>query len=307
MADFGGIGIADCGAMGLPMARRLFAARFDVWGYHVKILDEMGDFAPRMIENPREFAAKCGIVISVVRDAKQTLDLCFDDHALLGQALFGGRDGGGAAAGGTGGPASSAGPGQTAGATGGRGRPHTFITCSNLSPRFVNKLDKSLPDGMTFLDAPMSGAPYRAENGTLSFMVGGRDADVQRLMPLFDAMGDPVHHLGPTGAGMTCKVVNNFVALTAVVAVRKALRSAQALWLDRRRLLEVMRVYSGATWYGDHMDDISWAREGYDPGNTIGILEKDLLSYLDAAPGGADDFEDAILEELRRMEALDEF
>lgn len=265
------IGIAGCGTMGLPMAECLLAAGVDVWGHDVRPVDEFGSFAPRMVMDAGDFAARCDIVLSVVRDRQQTEDLCFGDQGILR------RD----------------------------ARPDLFVTCSTLSPRAVTDLAARMPAGVDFADAPMSGAPYRAAKGTLTFMVGGAEATVGRLMPLFQAMGDGIHHLGPVGAGMTCKVLNNFVGVIGVVAVRKALASAQTLGLDRRRLLEVMRASSGSTWYGDNIDAIDWSRQGYDPGNTIGIIEKDVNAYLDALDGGAGAFETALLDELRGLEPLD--
>ena len=70
--------------------------------------------------------------------------------------------------------------------------------------------------------------------------------------------------------------------------MRKALIAADILGLQRERLLKVMRSSSGSTWYGDNLARISWAREGYDAANTIGILEKDMLSFLDAITGCED-------------------
>ena len=265
------IGIAGCGAMGLPMAECLLAAGVDVWGHDVKNIDEFGNFAPRMIADADDFAARCDIVLSVVRDLRQTEDLCFGDQGILLRP----------------------------------NRPDLFVTCSTLSPRAVADLAARMPDGVDFADAPMSGAPFRAAKGTLTFMVGGHDDTVRRLMPLFEAMGDGIHHLGPVGAGMTCKVLNNFVGVVGVVAVRKALASARALGLDRRRLLDVMAVSSGSTWYGDNIDAIDWSRQGYDPGNTIGIIEKDVKAYLDALDDGTGAFETALLDELRALEPLD--
>lgn len=265
------VGIAGCGAMGLPMAECLLAAGVDVWGHDVRNIDEFGGFAPRMIADAGDFAARCDIVLSVVRDSRQTEDLCFGDQGILRRDK----------------------------------RPDLFVTCSTLSPRAVTDLAARMPDGVDFADAPMSGAPFRAARGTLTFMVGGSQTTVQRLMPLFQAMGDGIHHLGPVGAGMTCKVLNNFVGVVGVVAVRKALASARALGLDRRRLLDVMAMSSGSTWYGDNIDAIDWSRQGYDPGNTIGIIEKDVKAYLDALDGGAGAFETALLDELRMLEPLD--
>ena len=265
------VGIAGCGAMGLPMAQCLLAAGIDVWGHDVRNPDEFGDFAPRMIADAGEFAARCDIVFSVVRDAAQTDALCFGGQGILR------RD----------------------------DRPGLFVVSSTLSPRFVADLAGRLPADVEFADAPMSGAPYRAARGTLTFMVGGAGAVAARLMPLLRIMGDGIHHLGPVGAGMACKVVNNFVGVIGVVAVRKALASAERLGLDRRRLLDVMRASSGSTWYGDNIDAIDWSRQGYDPGNTIGIIEKDVTAYLDALDGGPGSFETALLDEIRALEPLD--
>ncbi len=265
------IGIAGCGTMGQPMAECLLAAGVDVWGHDVKNIDEFGNFAPRMIADAGDFAARCDIVLSVVRDLRQTEDLCFGDQGILRRDR----------------------------------RPDLFVTCSTLSPRAVADLAARMPAGIDFADAPMSGAPFRAARGTLTFMVGGAEATVERLMPLFQVMGDGIHHLGPVGAGMTCKVLNNFVGVVGVIAVRKALASAQALSLDRRRLLNVMAMSSGSTWYGDNIDAIDWSRQGYDPGNTIGIIEKDVKAYLDALDDGGGAFEAALLDELRELEPLD--
>ena len=170
------------------------------------------------------------------------------------------------------------------------------VISSTLSPRFLPEMAKRLPPGTALVDAPMSGAPARAEDGTLTFMVGGNNEVVLDLMILFKIMGNDVHHLGSTGMGMTCKVINNFVSVTGFAAVRKALMAADILGLQRQRLLKVMRSSSGSTWYGDNIDRISWAREGYDAANTIGILEKDMLSFLDAISG----YEDIEVENLAR-------
>ena len=70
-----------------------------------------------------------------------------------------------------------------------------------------------------------------------------------------------------------------------------------------------MSASSGATWFGDHFDDIDWAREGYESGNTIGILEKDVRSGLDAVEGAKrarpDAYDEALLAAIRAMEPLE--
>ena len=260
MKDTNVIGVAGCGAMGLPMAQQLQKAGYSVWGFDVRPADKFKDFASRMIEDPSEFSSSIDTLISVVRDQNQNMDLLFDNQAIMKR----------------------------------ENPPKTVIISSTLSPRFLPEMAKRLPPGTALVDAPMSGAPARAEDGTLTFMVGGNNEIVSDLMVLFKIMGNDVHHLGSTGMGMTCKVINNFVSVTGFAAVRKALMTADILGLQRQQLLKVMRSSSGSTWYGDNIDRISWAREGYDAANTIGILEKDMLSFLDAISG----FEDIEVENL---------
>ncbi len=267
------IGVAGCGAMGLPMADCLTNAGFDVRGFDVRPFSDFQGTTVRMYETVDAFADGLDVVVSVVRDRAQTMDLLFDKQALLTRP----------------------------------DPPRTVILSSTLAPQVVREVADRAARTITTLDAPMSGAPYRAEEGTLTFMVGGHDQDVATAMPLFHAMGERVHHLGPLGTGMTCKVVNNFVGVTGVIAVRKALAAAMHLGLSPAKLLEVMTVSSGATWYGDNIRDIAWAREGYTPENTIGILEKDVTAYLTALGQAAapEDFEDALLAEIRRLEPLE--
>jgi 3-hydroxyisobutyrate dehydrogenase-like beta-hydroxyacid dehydrogenase len=187
--------------------------------------------------------------------------------------------------------------------------PKTLIVSSTLSPRFITELRDRLPADVTLVDAPMSGAPHAARVRKLSFMLGGPDDALDRLMPLFQAMGEHVFRLGPLGAGMTAKVLNNYVASTSVVAVRRAYARAHELGVDLEALRSVMKASSGATWFGDHFRDIDWSREGYRANNTIGILEKDIQSGLDALCGTKaappDAFDAALLEAIRTIEPFE--
>ncbi len=269
------IGIAGCGTMGLPMAQQLRKHGFEVWGYDVRPLTEFGDFQDRMVADPQDFAGRIDVLISVVRDWQQTQDLLFDAQAIYTHP----------------------------------NAPQTLLISSTLSPRLLADIQARLPYDVLLMDAPMSGAPFRAANGSLTFMLGGPDDAINELMPAFRAMGETIHHLGPTGAGLTCKVVNNFVAASGVIAVRHALASAEALGVDRETILKVMHSSSGATWYGSHFHEIDWALEGYDAGNTMGIIKKDVAAYLDAINGlegkQASDFERTVHEQMSFMEKLD--
>lgn len=268
------IGVAGCGNMGLPMAENLLANGYDVWGYDIRSVNASEDFQNRIVSDARMFASKVDTVISVVRDIAETNALLFDDQAIM------------------------CGPDH----------PTTLIISSTLSPRFIHDLKDRIPEDVVLIDAPMSGTTYRAKLATLTFMVGGESDHVQPLMPLFSAMGSEIHHLGPTGAGAVCKVANNLCAAAGMVAVRRALTAAEGYGIPQDKLLDVMRTSSGSTWYGDNFADIDWAREGYAPTNTMGIVEKDVKSFVDALEGldgiesGA--LEDTIIAEIRKLEPL---
>ena len=269
------VGVAGCGSMGLPMGQALQDAGYEVWGLDVRPASEFGSFQSRMLEDPAEFASRVEVVISVVRDVAQSLELCFDRQALFTRAQY----------------------------------PKTLIVSSTLSPRFIPELQSRLPDDVTLIDAPMSGAPHAARLRKLSFMLGGPGDALDPLMPLFEAMGKHVFRLGPLGAGMTAKVLNNYVASASVVAVRRAYYRARELGVDLEALRSVMTASSGATWFGDHFHEIDWSREGYEADNTIGILEKDIRSGLDAMEGSKcaapDAYDAALLAAIRAMEPFE--
>lgn len=251
--------------MGLPMARNMLNRGFDVIGHDIRPASEFPVLGERYVADAASFAGTCDILMTVVRDAAQTDALLFGEQALL----LGDR------------------------------KPEILVVCSTLSPRYVHTLKDRLPAGIELVDAPMSGAPYSAELAILTFMIGGAAETVGFLDPLFRAMGTTLHHLGDTGAGMTAKVLNNFVCAAAVVAVRRVGLLAPEMGLDPARLREVMSASSGGSWFGNNFDRIKFAREGYDPANTMGIIRKDVAAYLDAVSGG----DAALLQEFEKAVA----
>ena len=265
------VGVIGCGSMGLPMALCLRKKGFQVAGHDVRSSSEFGEFAGNMETDVAQFARSCDVLVSVVRDEDQTLDVCFNDQAIFRMSEY----------------------------------PGCLVVCSTLSPRFIQNLRKQLPADVALVDAPMSGAPYSAENGSLTFMLGGEADTIESLMPIFKLMGDKIHALGTLGSGMTVKVLNNYVAAMSTVAVRRVLGMAAALDVESATLRDVMGQSSGATWFGDNFEQISWSREGYDPGNTIGILEKDVKSALDAVRDLPDvtgsDLDEALLVALKQL------
>ncbi|MBY8974728.1 NAD-binding protein [Rhodobacteraceae bacterium NNCM2] len=263
----GPVGVAGCGRMGLPMARAMRARGIEVVGFDVRPRAEFGSFAAHMTDDPAALG-RCPIVFSIVRDIAQTEELLFTRQAILNGAE----------------------------------RPGLLVISSTVSPRYIADLARRMPPGTRLVDAPMSGAPVAAEEARLSFMLGGAEADLDRLQPALDAMGAKFHRLGPTGAGMTVKVLNNYLAAISTVAVRQALDWADGLGVDERALLDVMHDSSGQTWFGSNFERIEFARHGFDAENTIGILKKDVESLLDAlAPEAREGLPDRLIACLQHL------
>ena len=262
--------MAGCGQMGRPMAESLLRGGFDVMGFDVRPPSQFDDFSHYLLADPAGIGDS-DVLISVVRDADETLALCFDQQAVFDRKPY----------------------------------PPVLLICSTLSPRFVLELAHRLPADVTLVDAPMSGAPHSAREGKLTFMLGGPEAVLDDLDPLFRAMGARLFHGGGIGAGMKLKVLNNYVAASSVAAVRRVYAMAESLDVEVDALRDVMKASSGATWYGDHFDEIPWSHEGYDPSNTIGILEKDVLAALDMVtdqPGGPErELDRAVLATLKSL------
>lgn len=270
-SGLGPIGVAGCGRMGAPMARALIQAGFDVAGLDVLPAQSFGDLAPHMTD-VNSFAAGRHVVLSVVRDAAQTEELLFDVQALLSRQ-----------------PSAI----------------EILLICSTLSPRYMAELRARVPSAITLVDAPMSGAVISAEEARLSFMLGGDDEILDHLQPLFNAMGDKFHRMGPLGAGMTAKVLNNFCAASSTAATRTVLRWAEQLGVDEDRLLAVLNDSSGQNWLATNFSRVEFARHGYALDNTLGILAKDLQSMFDALPDAEiEGLPAALLESIRNLKPI---
>lgn len=253
--------------MGLGMCRALVDAGYDALGFDVRPMAEFGDFAAHMTPDPAVLRDHAEILITVVRDLRQTHDLLFDDQAVL--------------------------VGNT--------RLETLVISSTLSPRSLADIANRSPARLALVDAPMSGAQVAANEKRLSFMLGGDPAVLDALQPCFAAMGEKFHRMGGFGAGMTAKVLNNFVACASVAATRQALDWADELDLDQDRLLRLMHDSSGQCWFASNFDSIEFARDGYDVENTIGILTKDVEAALDGVGRRDDPLGQAVIARLAAL------
>lgn len=136
--------------------------------------------------------------------------------------------------------------------------------------------------GVEFLDAPVSGGDVGAAAGTLSVMVGGDEVVYQRCLPLFQAIGKTITHMGPVGMGQACKACNQIAAVVALMGVCEASALAQKLGLDSAKMLEILGGGGAASYqlktYGAKIfaGDVK-------PGFMVRLMLKDLGIARDSA------------------------
>ena len=247
------IGLAGCGNMGFPMLNSMLSKNIDAKGYDIESNSSLLGLGKDFVSSKKKFLDDRNIIISVVRDASDTMELCQGSNGLFEQKSS-----------------------------------KILIIASTLSPKFLMDLKNKAPKNITVIDAPMSGATIAANEATLTFMVGCDKFFFSYIEPLLGLMGTQINHIGNYGAGMKVKVLNNFIAASSVVSVRHVLHQAQKFELDIDALFKTIDTSSGQTWFGSNRADIEWFKEKFENDNTMGILTKDVLAYVDAFENEAD-------------------
>ena len=136
--------------------------------------------------------------------------------------------------------------------------------------------------GIDFIDAPVSGGTGGAIAGTLTFMVGGSEAQLERARPLLEKMGANIFHAGSVGAGQTAKICNNMLLGILMAGTSEAIALGVANGLDPKVLSEIMRRSSGGNWALEKYNpypgvmETAPASKGYAGGFGTDLMLKDL-------------------------------
>jgi 3-hydroxyisobutyrate dehydrogenase len=166
------------------------------------------------------------------------------------------------------------------------------VDMSTIEPAMAQRVAAALrARNVRYVDAPVSGGVPRAEDGTLAIMVGGEAGDVEEARPVLAALGNPLIHVGPVGAGEVAKLCNNLIAGVAAVAVSEAFRIAEGFGVDPAVLTQVIARSSGHTWLMEHMHPVpglvarAASTRDYAPGFMTDLMAKDLGLAVNAARG----------------------
>ena len=211
------IAFIGLGNMGAPMALNLHKAGHTVVGFDLTAAacKPLGDAGARIATSAIDAVRGAEVVISML-PASQHVDALYCGDAGLLAAL----------------PAGT-----------------LVIDCSTIAAATSRKVTaEAAKKSIACIDAPVSGGTGGAIAGTLTFMVGGEAADLERVRPLLEKMGQNIFHAGAAGAGQAAKICNNMLLGILMIGTSEALALGVANGLDPAVLSEIMRRSSGGNW-----------------------------------------------------------
>ncbi len=202
------VGFVGLGNIGKPMALRLVAAdgiELTVYDVAAEPLAELVAAGAGAAGGVAELARDLDVLCVMVRDDDQVRE-------VLGEVLGAARAG------------------------------LTVVVHSTVAPPTPAELeDQAVRHGLQLVDAPVSGGPMGAADGTLAIMVGGNESAYAAALPALEAMGSRVVHAGPIGAGTTMKLARNLMHFVSFTAATEAQRLAEAAGLDLVELGHIVR------------------------------------------------------------------
>ncbi len=158
-----------------------------------------------------------------------------------------------------------------------------WVDNSTIKPAAARTLSLRLAErGVLSLDAPVSGGDIGARDGTLAIMVGGPAEALEKVMPIFRAMGKTVTHVGESGAGQVAKAANQIMVAAQMVAMAELLIFSQKAGVDPRKVVEAIRGGAAQCWTLDVKPPRLFAGNRA-PGFKASMQAKDLNIILETA------------------------
>ena len=247
------VGFVGLGIMGAPMARNALRAGFPVTVTNrtLERAKPLGEAGATIARTPREVAERSDIVVTMVTNTPDVEAVIFGPEGVAAGA----HDG------------------------------LLAIDMSTVSPiatrEFATRAAANRPPFRT-LDAPVSGGEVGAIEARLAIMVGGEESDLKRAMPLFEALGKTIVHIGGHGAGQACKLANQIAVAINNLGVSEALVFAKAQGIDLERTRQVIAGGAGSSWAMQNYAPKMLAGD-FRPGFMVDLQQKDLRLVLDNA------------------------
>lgn len=247
----GKVGFIGLGIMGMPMARNLLKAGFEVVVYNrtKSKAEQLTKEGAKKADSPRELAMECPVVITIVSDTPDVEEVVLGKDGIIEGIK----------------------PGSV------------VIDMSTISPQATQRIAARLRQKeVHMLDAPVSGGEQGAIKGTLSIMVGG-DAEVfERCKPIFEAMGKNIVHVGANGMGQTVKLMNQILLAGTLNAVAEALVFGQKAGVALDKAINAIKGGAAGSWQLENLGPRIIKRD-FSPGFMVDLIQKDLRLVTETA------------------------
>ncbi|HHW38583.1 MAG TPA: NAD(P)-dependent oxidoreductase [Bacillales bacterium] len=248
------VGFIGLGNMGLPMAKNLVKANYEVVGKNRSKGKE---------DLFTQAGGKCGMSVAQMAKELDVILTCLPLPTDV-EAVYFGEDG--------------------LIENGHEGL--ILVDHSTVAPGLNNKIaDAAKTKGIEFLDAPISGGNFGAEDGTLTIMVGGKKEIYEKVLPLLNVMGKNSYHIGETGSGSVVKLINNLMVAFHTQAVSEAVTLGKKTGVDLDLLFNILNnSYAQSRIYDRHYNNFI-AKDQFEAGFAIKLLHKDMKLAEEMASG----------------------
>jgi len=238
------VGFIGLGIMGRAMARRLVDAghRVTVWNRDASKAAELVAAGARHAASPRAAAEGADAVITMVTDSTAVRTVILGPDG----AIHGAREG------------------------------SVIVDMTTMHPSVAREVGAALrAKNIGFLDAPVTGMEFRARDGTLSILVGGEKADLEKVRDVLSILGNRITHFGPQGSGQIAKACNQILCAVNMVGIVEALHLGRLNGLDPATLVEALVPGAGGSWALERFGP-QIVRGDFQPGGRIALMLKDL-------------------------------
>ncbi|MCH8339098.1 MAG: NAD-binding protein [Chloroflexi bacterium] len=245
------IGYIGLGLMGKAIASNLLRAGFELTVHNRSraAVEELVSLGASEAESPQQVAAASELVITNLPDSPDVEAVVLGSEGVLEGASEG----------------------------------MIYVDNSTIKPETARSIAHALAKkSVSALDAPVSGGDVGAKDGTLAIMVGGPKEVFVRALPIFEAMGKTITHVGESGAGQVAKACNQVMVAAQMVAMGELLMLAQRAGVSPARVVEAIRGGAAQCWTLDKKPPRLFAGER-GPGFKAYMMHKDLGIVLDTA------------------------
>jgi 3-hydroxyisobutyrate dehydrogenase len=255
MASKERIGFVGLGNMGVPMARRLVKA-----GYELVVMDAIPDAVERFVADskceratsPQSLGEQCSVVITMLPNGYIVRDVLLGANGIVPHLKSG----------------------------------SVCVDMSSSSPVGTRELSADLAkQGVPLVDAPVSGGVKKAADGTLAIMVGGEPEPIARVKPILEVMGK-VFTTGASGTGHAMKALNNFLSAANLAVTAEAVIAGERFGLDPATMIAILNASTGRNTGTDSKFPNNVLPRTFDSGFAIGLMAKDLRLALEVARSG---------------------